>query len=153
MVKREWILIVTLLLIGVGFTFESLRLGLGGVHRPGMGFLPFYAGLGLSCAALVSLLKTFLAVERERGAASEKTYGRSSLRVAAILAALVLYILLVSVFGFMISTFLLLVFLFKVGGFRRWTSTLLAALLSISASYLLFCSWLSLRFPKGLLGF
>src|SRR3990170_7689053 len=141
MVRYEWILTLALFLIGAGFTVESLRLGLGSIHRPGIGFLPFYTGLGMSGVALAFFLKTFLAVKRQQEAEREKTDGLFILRVAVIFAALVLYVLLVPVLGFLIGTFLLLIFLFKAGGIRRWMPALLAALVSVWVSYLLFSFW------------
>ena len=55
--------------------------------------------------------------------------------------------------GFLISTFLLLIFLFRAGGFRKWTPTVAIAFVTLSLSYLFFSSWLNIRFPKGFLGF
>jgi len=149
MVKKEWILTFAMLLIGVFFIIESLRLGLGGFHRPGVGFLSFYSGLILSCVALGSLFKTFLTAKRE----DEKLFGRSVLNVATMFMALVAYILLFRVLGYLISTFLLLIILFKAGGFRRWIFALVASLLVVSATYVVFSSWLNMRFPKSFLGF
>lgn len=149
MVKKEWILTLAMLFIGVVLIVESLRLGLGGVHRPGAGFLPFYTGLGLSCVALGSLFKTFLETKREKKRECEKLFGRYILTVVTIFVALVVYVLLFPLLGYLISTFLLLIFLFKAGGFRRWIFSSMAAFLTVSLSYLLFCSWLNMRFPKG----
>lgn len=153
MVKKEWILTLAMLLVGVVFMIGSLRLGLGNVRRPGTGFLPFYTGLGLSCVALVYLFKTFLAAKRERRKVNEEFFGRSVLNVVAIFMALIVYVLLFPLLGYVLSTFLLLIFLFKAGGVRRWTSCTVDAFLAVSLSYLLFCFWLNMRFPKGFLGF
>ncbi len=153
MAKNESILTLAMLVVGIFLTIDSLWLGLGTVHRPGVGFLPFYTGLGLTCVTLVSLIKAFLAKTKKQGTESEKMSGRAVLRVVAILVALGIYVFVLPFLGFLTGTFLLLIVLFRVGGFRRWATTLAAGFLSVSISYLLFCSWLGLRFPKGPLGF
>jgi putative tricarboxylic transport membrane protein len=153
MVKKEWVLSLAMLLVGTAITVESARLGLGSIHRPGIGFLPFFTGLALSLAALGSLLNAFLTTRRSAETKSDKLFGPSILNAVAIFAALVIYVFLLGLLGFLASTFLLLVFLFKAGGFRRWSVTLAAALLTVAISQLVFCYWLSMRFPKGLLGF
>lgn len=153
MANKEWVIDLVILMIGVAFAIESSRLGLGGIHRPGAGFLPFYTGLGLSLVAIFSLLKNFWTVKREMSKERKKLFGRSVYNVAAIVFALIVYALIFQWLGYLISTFLLLIFLFKAGGFRRWTFTLVAAFLTVSFSYLLFCFWLNMRFPKGFLGF
>lgn len=144
---------LAMLLIGGALVSESLRIGLGGVHRPGAGFLPFYTGLGLSFVATLSLLKNFWAVKKGGEEEREKVFGQSVSNVVVIVFALIGYVLIFRWLGYPISTFLLLIFLFRAGGFRRWTFTLVAAFLTVSLSYLLFCSWLNMRFPIGFLGF
>jgi len=153
MEKKEWGLNLGMLLIGVLFVIESLRLGLGSIHRPGSGFLPFYTGLGLCLVAFFSLIKNFLTARKGNGKDQEKFFARSVLKVVAIVVALIVYVLIVPWLGYLLSTFMLLLFLFKAGGFRKWALIAVAAFLTISISYLLFSYWLGLRFPKGFLGF
>lgn len=153
MAKKEWILYLVMFLIGVVVIIESLHLGLGNAHRPGVGFLPFFTGVGLSSVALLSLTKNFLTAKRENGSEREKFLGPSMLNVVKIVVALAVYVLILPWLGYLLSTFLLFIFLFKVGGFHRWVFILVASFLTVSLSYLLFSSLLNMRFPKGFLGF
>jgi len=153
MEKKVWVLNLAMFLIGLIFVIESLRLGLGGVHRPGSGFLPFYTGAGLSLVAAFSLFKNFLATKREKDRNREKKFfGPSVINVVTIVVVLVAYVLILPWLGYLLSTFMLLIFLFRAGGFRKWALTLAAAFLTTSISYLLFGHWLGIRFPKGFVG-
>lgn len=151
--KEEWVVIFAMLLIEVIFIIGSLRLGLGSFRRPGAGFLPFLTGAAFSLVVLFLVIRTFLTTRREREEEGKKSFDRSVLKVFAIVVALTVYVLTVSRLGYLLSTFLLLIFLFKTGGFRKWTSILMTAFITLSISYLLFSHWLNIRFPKGFLGF
>ena len=150
MTRKEWVVPLALLLVGGASTIEAWRLGLGTFHRPGVGFLPFLVGISLSLIALYSLIIDIAAARKEEG--KEKFFGPFLVRVVLVVCCLGLYVVLLPVAGYLLSTFLLLVFLFKTGGVRRWSSTLAASLLTTFASYLLFGYWLGIRFPKGFLG-
>lgn len=153
MAKKEWVIDFVILFVGIILIIESLRLGVGSIHRPAPGFLPILTGIGLSVVAFFSLIKNFLAAKRDKDGNREKLFGRSVLNVVAISIALFVYVLVFPWVGYLLSTFLLLIFLFKVGGFRRWAFVLAAAILTVSIIYLFFGSWLKIRFPKGFLGF
>jgi putative tricarboxylic transport membrane protein len=151
MTRKEWVIYAAMFVIGVVFLIESLRLGLGSVRRPGPGLLPLYTGVALSLVASFSLIRCFLAAKGEKD--KEKFFGQSIGNVVIILIGLVVYVFLLPWLGYLISTFMLLMFLFRAGGFRKWTLILLSAFVTTSATYLVFSSWLNLRFPKGVLGF
>ena len=151
MARKEWMINAAMFIIGVVFVIESLRLGLGSVHRPGQGLLPLYTGVALGLVSSFSLIRCFLADRGEKD--KEKFFGQSIGNVFIILIGLVVYVFLLPWLGYLISTFMLLVFLFRAGGFRKWGLILLSAFVTSSATYLVFSFWLSLRFPKGVFGF
>jgi putative tricarboxylic transport membrane protein len=151
MARKEWTINAAMFVIGVVFLIESLRLGLGSVRRPGPGLLPLYTGVALGLVASFSLIRCFLAAKGEKD--KEKFFGQSIGNVVIILIGLVAYVFLLPWLGYLISTFMLLMFLFRAGGFRKWGLILLSAFVTTSATYLVFSSWLNLRFPKGVFGF
>lgn len=153
MANRESVIYVVMFIIGVVFLIESLRLGLGRMHQPGIGFFPFFTGVALSVIALYSLVKNFLVAKREKGKDIEKFFGPSAFNVGKIIACLYVYVFITPWLGFILSTFILFIILYKVGGIRKWTATLLYSFLTISLTYFIFSYWLNLRFPKGFLGF
>jgi putative tricarboxylic transport membrane protein len=153
MARREWILYLALLISGIVVIRESLHHGLGDVHKPGTGFLPFFSAAALSLVALYCLIKNlFIAASTDAGKA-EKFFGQYVANVVIIVVALGVYVLVLPWLGYVLCTFFLFILLFKIGGFRKWSYIVLASLLTVSSSYLLFSSWLSMRFPKGFLGF
>ena len=151
MVKKEWILNLGMLLLGTVFLIESVNLGLGGIHRPGPGFLPFFTGLGLSCTALFSLIGE-CTKGRSNAGRKEKFFGQSARHVFIIAVSTGIYVLVLPRLGYLLSSFLLLIVLFKTGGFRKWSLILVTALVTVLVSYWLFSHWLGLRFPKGFVG-
>jgi hypothetical protein len=153
MAKKEWVVSFAMLVIGFVFIIESLRLGLGSGYRPGMGFLPFYTGVGLSCVSIFLLIQNFLTGKRGERAEREKLFGRSMINVVKIVISLMVYALVLSWLGYLLSTFTLCVFLFKAGGFRRWSFAIMSALLVSAISFVIFGYWLGIRFPKGFLMF
>ncbi len=153
MTKKDWAPDFFLLVLGVAFTFGSLSLSFGSLHQPGPGFLPFYTGAGLSLIALLSLIQSLLRDRSEKTSRSEKTFDPSLLKVTVIVVSMAAYSLILPWSGYFLSTFLLLTLLLKVGGFQRWLHILATAAVTAYLSYVLFGSWLNMRFPRGILGF
>jgi hypothetical protein len=153
MARNEWVLHLGMSLLGMVFVIESVQLGLRGVHRPGAGFLPFFVGIGLSMLGIFSLVKNLLDNRRDPNKEGNKLFGRSALSVVVLIVVMYAYVVVLPWLGYLLSTFMLLIYLFKAGGFRKWAYTLIAALVTVSISYWLFGFLLMIRFPKGLLGF
>jgi putative tricarboxylic transport membrane protein len=132
-------------LFSIYICVESWKLKLGTFHRPGPGFLPFYAGiiLGTFSLALVSL--GFLRHPKE--GTSWESWGRILLVVLAIFG----FTLLLEKFGFLPSTFLFICFLLRVVEKRGWGFSVGVALLVALASYVVFDVLLKAQLPAGLL--
>ena len=137
-------------LLGTVFFIESLRLGLGRAGHPGAGFMPFFVGIGLCFLGFYSLIKRSLGDPKEGERVRVKFFGHSIFRVIATVIAMSAYVILLPWLGFLISSFMLLVFLFKTGGVRKWTTILGAALLTVCISYWLFSLSLNVRLPRGI---
>jgi hypothetical protein len=69
-----------------------------------------------------------------------------------VLGALFLYAYAFGSLGFILSTVLLLIFLFKAVEPQRWSMAILGAILSVLTSYAVFQLWLGAQLPKGFLG-
>jgi putative tricarboxylic transport membrane protein len=137
-----------LLLLGVAATVESWRLVLGEVGRPGAGFFPFYLALGLAITAFALVVRSFLSSVAKRsapGAIEARALGK----VAWIVSGLILYAYVFEKIGFLLSTFLVMVFLFRAVAAFDWRLTLGGALASAFLSYLLFKVWLQVQLPAG----
>lgn len=129
----------------------SLKYGFGSLSEPGVGFITFFAGAILALLALLLFLNTF----RERGKAAglkELWAGLDVRKVLYVLALLVVYTVSLRRAGFLLSTFILLVLLFRVKGtYGIWT-TLCISFFVTAASYLVFQVWLQVQLPGGILG-
>ncbi len=126
---------------------ESVRLDIGNPHQPGPAFLPFLAAIIMGILAVISLAKP---AENRNDEAPGKI---GLIKVGLVVAALFLYVGLLATLGFLVDTFLLLLFLFRVMEPYRWPKVLFASVLTISAVYVFFVVLLDSRLPKGILGF
>lgn len=138
------------LMVGFLICEESWRINLGEFRNPGPGFLPFGAGLILGGLALVLLVKTLggkssgdkaFRVERSRWP-----------KVSMTLASIFVYGFLLEPLGFLLMTFLVMGFLFRVIEPQRWRTVIAGAFFSAVGAYLIFEAWLKVELPKGFLG-
>ncbi|WP_199617074.1 tripartite tricarboxylate transporter TctB family protein [Paenibacillus alkalitolerans] len=98
---------------------------------------------------LLGLLLAFAAVKGEKFVA---TFPDKSTVISMLLSfgLLFVYWVIIPVLGYVISTLLIAIGLFKVmGGFRLIKSALFGALLT-SVFYMIFIYWLGMSFPKGM---
>jgi len=129
---------------------ESLRLKVGSLHAPGPAFLPFLAAALLGILSLISLIQTW----REKEEQEAKVWaGTPFVKLALLLAVLFLYTALLQVLGFILGTFMLLLFLFRVVEPVGWKTVFIVTVLTMGGTYLLFGVLIESTFPKGFLGF
>lgn len=140
------------LFFGILVSIESARLGLGTLHRPGPGFLFFYAGIFVSIMALIILLRALAA--RKMEGIREKIFGGKNIGKAVyVLIAIFLYALLMESLGFIPVTLLLFLFVLGVLEKKRWIVAALTSIAVTVAAYLIFEIALHSQLPKGILGF
>ena len=141
------------LLLSISILIESLRLGIGTVHNPGTGFFAFGASGLLGILSLILFLKTLFI----KGPVKVKPFFFGTLwkRALLVLIALLIYSKLMPSIGYLISTFLLMVFLLCIleSNRMRWFlwSLIISFLITI-ISYYVFSILLNLQFPAGLFG-
>lgn len=128
----------------------SNKLGLGKLHHPGPGFMPFYIGVLLLIISLYLLLR-YILKKGDRGETAKKDQSQIDLwKIAIVVASLIAYSLFLERLGFLIATFILVTLLFKTAGMRRWSFTFMSSVLTVLVTYFLF-TYLGLNFPKGIL--
>jgi len=138
------------LAVGVGVCYGGYDLGLGPLNEPGPGFIFFWVGIimiGLSLGILIKALRT--------GGKEEKLMllwaAVNWKKPIYILVGLSLFAHFFLALGFILSSMLLLIFLFRVVERQSWVMAIGGALLSSLAAYLLFQVLLGCQFPAGFL--
>lgn len=123
--------------------WESWQVGLGTLMMPGSGFIPFGTGVILSFLALLLIYQNWRV---------QKKTSKIPLRVILALVFLLAYSMVLSSLGFVVSTFLLVLALFRLGEARRWwVLTGMSCIVTLLA-YLIFGRLLQVYFPPGVLG-
>jgi putative tricarboxylic transport membrane protein len=140
------------LFFGILVSIESARLGLGTLHRPGPGFLFFYAGIFVSIMALIILTRAFVTKKLD-GARGGVFGGQNVWKALYVLIAIFLYALLMDPLGFIPVTLLLFLFILGVIEKKRWVVAILTSVAVTVAAYLIFETALQSQLPKGILGF
>ena len=133
---------------GLFIAFEGYRLELGTLRAPKPGFLVFWGGIALSILSLVLFIQTFLPHETEKIMISKGMKWQKALKLTT---ALFFYAIVLRWLGFLLSTFLLLLFLFKGLEPQRWRVALILSIVATALCYWVFGVLFELRFPEGIL--
>jgi len=132
-------------MVGVCVTIGGWKLGFGRWQNPGPGFLPMLLGIIISLLSLVWLI---MSIARERDIKPSKMF-YDYRKVILIILSLIVYTLLLDKAGFMICTFLFLIFLFRAIEPQRWRLVIVLALVVTVVSVFVFQLWLGVQFPEG----
>jgi hypothetical protein len=136
--------------LGLYIACEGFLLKLGTARAPKPGFMIFWMGVVILLLSLLFFIETFTAPMQEH---KPLWQGGNWRRGAKLMAALFLYVAVFQRLGFIPSTFLLLVFLFKGLEPQSWRNALLLSAATIAICYLVFGVFLELQFPPGILKF
>lgn len=140
------------LIFSVAVVYASYRMGLGSLNKPGPGFLPFWAGVILfGLAVLVFIQNKFIQQTKEKIPLTELWSGMRWRKPIYILIALFAYELTFTYFGFILTTMVLLIFLFRGIEPTKWVWAITGAVLASVASFVLFGVWLQVQLPRGFL--
>jgi hypothetical protein len=142
---------LVLLSLAVYISIESSRLPLGSWRDPGAGFLPLGSGLCLGILSMVNYLQARFRKEDDvRGSWYSKDRWK---RLIVILAVLFGYSLILDFMGFLASTFILLLMLFRLVEPQKWAVAVGGSTLASVVSYVVFEIWLKTQLPRGIFGF
>lgn len=130
---------------------EALRLGIGTLTNPGMGFMAFATSVVLALLSSILFIKAHL--KKSEPKVKPLFAGRMWKRVLLVVVALSLYTNLMPVTGYLVGTFLFMSLVFRVANVRKWWSVLVSSLLTTLVTYYVFSVWLGCQFPEGFLQF
>ncbi len=139
--------------LGVAQCIGSVILGLGTVSEPGTGFMPFVLGIVLIILAGFLFIEASVELKKKPGPRPSVWRDVYWKRVVYIILLLVGYAVLLPKAGFLLGTFLVMVFLMKSGESVRWPVAILIGLATALISYMIFGVWLKVSFPRGILSF
>jgi hypothetical protein len=137
--------------VGAFISFESVHLDLGSPRTPGSGFIPFLLGSLLEVLGIILFIWSFY-IESQEEDSGGRILGSNWKGKGIVLAGLMVYVVVFSFLGYVISTFLLLSFLLNMSHRKGWALRLVAAAVFVLLSYLTFGSWLGCPLPAGIFG-
>jgi hypothetical protein len=125
----------------------ALRLGLGTPSNPGAGLMPFGSSLLLLIVSVVGL------IFEPRGEGDQSWAGQYWKRILYTLVPLFIYAMILTKVGYILGTLVLMVFLFSLSGERKFRTNVIASLICVFVTYLIFHKWLDCQLPAGWFGF
>ena len=129
---------------------ESLGIGVGSLRTPGPGLFPLAGGILLTVLSAIILLRAFFEPGKKAGATTEKENENTRFAVYAFLGILA-YALILQWLGFLLSTFLLVIFFLKIFEHKKWWVMLVTAAIVSSTCYILFDYILQSDLPLGIM--
>ena len=150
---NNWMSSLFWILIALSVAIHAYGLGLGRFRQPGPGFIFFLAALLLIILGAIDLVANLISRSKMRKEETSIWSGLRWQRVLLVLGALLAYVYLLNVLGFVSSTFLLMVFLFKAVEPTKWWVATVSSVTTILISYTVFKIWLQVPFPRGILGY
>ena len=139
------------LIFSVYVCVVSRRLGLGTLHKPGAGFLPFWSGVFIGILALVLF---FQGLKSGEGGQVEEGSGKVNWKSMTLtLVYFLAYIVCFDYVGFITATVLFVGVILKTIEKKSWLTAASVSVGMALASYYGFNVWLQAELPKGLIGF
>ncbi len=136
--------------LGIAVIFGGFQMEFGEWQNPGQGFMPVLAGSLLSFLSAICLIFTVIKKTRIDEFKSFFATEKSFQNVFFTLLPLILYALFLNFFGFLLTTFFFLLFLFRVIKPQGWPRALITSLIVSIVSFFLFEILLAVQFPQGI---
>jgi Tripartite tricarboxylate transporter TctB family len=141
---KERIVALGVLAFSLAYLAGSLSLKVGTLAQPGAGQFPAAIAVALLAAAAHHAWRTFRAPPGE-----ELARGWTKLAPAGIAATLLVYPILLRTLSFLLATCIILFVLFRLLGFRRYSTSALSAAVTTILSFVLFAGLLGVVVPSG----
>jgi len=140
------------IVVGGLICFLSGRIGLGSFHEPGPGFVAFASGLSLVVIGLIMIppRKSSRSVSVTDHRADRPFLKLPKISLVYTVLVLVGYGLMLDRWGYLLTTFLLMFALFYDRAANRLLPSVLASLLTVVSTYLIFETWLRVQLPRGI---
>lgn len=150
---RKYHIYLSLLWIGLGgfvLVYSLIKLGIGEIHNPGVGLMPFGLGILFFLLSLCKLVRYDLSESGKKNTQQGEVSIKNTSRLALLMVAVFGYALLLEILGFLLTTFLTMVLLFRSAGYKKWMVVTVYSFITVLVTYFLF-TYLGLRLPLGIL--
>jgi len=138
------------LAISILVAVMAIDLGLGTFSSPGSGFVFFWSSLGLGALSVILILKSILG-KGEANPFVDLWKGLKWGNAVLAIVMLLLYALILTTLGFMLSTFMLMIVLFGIGR-SSYRAVIVSALITTILSLIIFRYFLEVHLPRGIIG-
>ena len=138
---------ILFLMLALGAFVESMKLPFGRVSAPAAGFFPAVL------AVLLALASLFAFVEALRGSHEDAVHGESLTwrKIVLTLGSLLVFGFVFERLGYLLATFLFIIFLLRVVERQSWGLAISVALSASLVSYVVFGLLLGTPLPAGFL--
>lgn len=137
--------------LAVYICIESIRLPLGSWHDPGPGFIPLWSGILLGSLSLISYFRARFTKSEDTG--ESWYFGGRWRNLVLVVGVLIAYAFLLEILGYLLSTFILMVFLFRGIEPQRWVISIGGGAIISIITYSIFDLLLGTQLPRGIFGF
>lgn len=135
----------------IAICIEAYRQDIGTIRYPGPGFFPFCVALVMAGLALIAILQSVGKHEQEEERDHQEPFRWWN--IVVILAAILVYALVLQTVGFLICTFLFVTMLLKVVEPQPWKVSILGGLITAVSAEIVFNVILRSQIPSGFFGF
>jgi putative tricarboxylic transport membrane protein len=142
---------LVLLIFATLFFLQATQYRIGNLRSPEPGFFPVVVSSVLGFLALALLIRTVTRKTFQQETGKNPWIGLKWQKTIYVAISLILYVALFNVAGFLLSTFLLMEFLFIFGNREKWILGTLGAFLSSGISYFIFKKLLDIQLPSGVI--
>lgn len=153
MKKAEMITGFVLLVLSGLVIWTALEMPPSASFGPGAGFLPFWLGVLLAVLATILVLSAWRSHVTEKENAPVFPGKQALIAITSVLVGLAVYIFLIDVLGYLVDTFLFVVFLVKVVEREKWPLALMVAVGTTAGLFITFQVLLKITLPSNILGF
>jgi putative tricarboxylic transport membrane protein len=156
--KALLIEVACVLALGAFSISEGIRLVLGAkLHKYDIIGPGFYS-IGMGAVLIIAALTYFLsehkkAVKIEGETAVEPSAEQSGYmkKMMAMIAVMIVYLILMTLIGYLLATFVFFLLINRIAGFRSWLTAFGVTVLMTACFYLIFVVGMGILFPRGLL--
>ncbi len=152
MKKTDLITGIVLLVLSGYVIQEAWQMPASATFAPGSGFLPFWLGVVLAVFATILCVSAWRHQTTEKDGKPIFPGKQALLAITLVLVGLAGYIFLIEVLGYLVDTFLFIVFLMKVVEREKWLLTLMVAVVTTTALFLTFQLLLQIKLPSSMCG-